>query len=352
MAKYKNIYVFCPANTITGGPDALHQITFYLNKIGCNAKIVYYTLSQKKQICIPEPYKCYITDYILEEEVEDCPENAVIVPENAAYKSNQFKYSKVFIWWLSVDNNINRSSTIWKIFYFMSLPIRAVINYDYYKNHFKEALLKTFKKRVYSFRHERDNVEHLCASHYAFNYVMSKTERKVWLCIEPISKFFLDEYASKINCIEKTIRMDCILYNPQKSLLFVEKIKKIAPDLHFIPLKGLSQTQLIEAYMHSKLYVDFGPFPGAERIPKEAVLFGCSVITGLNGASSVYEDVPIPNKYKFETNSKQIPIIVQSIKNLLQNYNARISDFNSYVEMVCNLEKKFLEALKVVFYEK
>ena len=49
----------------------------------------------------------------------------------------------------------------------------------------------------------------------------------------------------------------------------LDKVSKVAPELKFEALRGLTQEQLIEKYETSKLYIDFGAFPGAERIPEE-----------------------------------------------------------------------------------
>ena len=37
-----NIYVLCPGNVVTGGPELLHQLVDTLNCNGKNASIVYY----------------------------------------------------------------------------------------------------------------------------------------------------------------------------------------------------------------------------------------------------------------------------------------------------------------------
>jgi len=350
MAKFEKIYVYCPANVITGGPDALHQLTYYLNLIGCNAELVYFTYSKKMDIAIPFPYKNYITSFRYEYEVQDSSLNAIIIPEFAGEKAKKFKKSRVFIWWLSVDNNRNRKNLFWKLFFFATLPARLIVNYNHYKSHFNEAIRVTLQTGPYSFNRERDNVEHLCASYYAYKYVRSNTQKNVHLCIEPISKFFLDDFKEWQNCHLNDIeRSSEILYNPKKSSKFVKELEKYGANLKFFPLEGLNQKQLIEKYKSAKLYVDFGPFPGAERMPKEAVLFGCSVITGRNGASSVYEDVPIPESYKFESKLEEIPNIIKMINVVLEKFDQTKKDFDEYRLMVLNLEANFIKSLKEVF---
>ena len=64
-------------------------------------------------------------------------------------------------------------------------------------------------------------------------------------------------------------------------------------EINFIPLKGYNQKELISLFRESMVYMDFGFFPGAERLPKEAVINGCLIITGRNGASDFHGDVHI-----------------------------------------------------------
>lgn len=346
MSSSKRIYVFCPNDFVTGGPDALHQIVYYLNEIGLDATIVYYAFTKKHVYAIPEAYKTYVSEFITEDDFIDCPENVVILPELAVDKLKHLKKSKVFIWWLSVDNNINRSSFFWKVFFFATLPARVLKNWQYYKRRFGEAITKTLQMKKYDFNAEPQNVEHLCASHYAYDFVSKRSKHKTSLCIEPISKTFLEKFDEQKGKLDSVPRSDVILYNPRKSGTFVQKLAEIALDLNFVPLKGLSQEELIEKYKTSKLYVDFGPFPGAERIPKEAVLFGCCVITGRNGASNFHGDVPIPDEYKFVDYAHQADLIVAKIRDVLKNYEAKKPDFDEYRKMVIALVGNFKNSLK------
>jgi len=351
MNNTKKIFVFCPNDVVTGGPDALHQMVYYLNQIGFDAKIVYYSFAKKHFYAIPEAYRIYVSSFITEDEFIDSPDKIVILPEHAVDKLRFLKKSKVFIWWLSVDNNVNRSTSLWKVFFFMTLPARMVKNWHYYKKRFGEAVVKTLQMKKYDFNAEQGNVEHLCASYYAYDFVSKRSKRKVSICIEPISKVFLEKIDKQNDKLELIRRSDVILYNPRKSGAFVQKLAKLAPDLNFMPLCGMSQGQLIETYKASKLYVDFGPFPGAERIPKEAVLFGCCVITGRKGASNFYEDVPIPDEYKFDNPSKEIIMILDKIRDVLGNYSEHRSLFDEYRKMVLSLESNFLTALREIFYD-
>jgi len=49
------------------------------------------------------------------------------------------------------------------------------------------------------------------------------------------------------------------------------------------------------------MYIDFGTHPGKDRIPREAALRNCIVLTNRNGAADNNVDVPIPNEYKIHS---------------------------------------------------
>ena len=338
------IYVLIPYGLVTGGPDALHQLVYYLNKLKFNACAVYLGASKNEEI--PKQYKTYINDYLLIDEVIDDKDNIIVIPEFISYLKRDFKKSRVFIWWLSVDYNLNKTSIFYKMFFFFTIPLRLIKNkrkgYRWILSNFKNAI----KKEKYSFKNESNNVTHLCASYYAYDYVSSRSKNGFYLCIEPISKFFLEKSSDGISYSD---REDIVLYNPAKCGEFVEKIIERAPNIKFVALKGMSQSQLIDYYKKAKVYIDFGPFPGAERMPKEAVLFGCTILTGKNGASAFYGDVPILNNYKIESKIENITLIISKIGYMIENYESIILDFEDYKNTVLKLEDNFINQLKAIF---
>lgn len=344
-------YVLCPANYVTGGPDALHQMVYYLNRSGIYAKIVYTSISPQKKISIPKPYEIYVDSFLTEYDIVDSSENHVIVSEAYANKIKKFKKATIHLWWLSVNNNLKYSFKN-KSFFFVTLPLRMAKNWWYYKSNTLKVIKSILNRKDYSFKSESPNISHLCASYYAYDYVFHRSKNPVAKCIEPISKMFLNIYSQEKKNIFKQNRKDIILYNPvRKYSHILDKISSVAPELKFEPLQGLTQKQLVEKYKTSKLYVDFGAFPGAERIPKEAVLFGCAIITGKRGASGFHGDVPIPEEYKFGNPEKQINEIVEKIRFVLDNYEQVYSDFDEYRNTVLNLEENFIKSLKEIFLQ-
>lgn len=335
------IYVICPYGLVTGGPDALHQIVYYLNKLNLNAFIVYSDIKNYKYK-IPDEYKVYIDKYLLLKDIEDDSNSIIIVPETENNLLNRFSKLKKYIWWLSVDNDINSSG-----FYNKLLKVLKKIRLKNLKKIYKLNTLRIVLQHS-KFDFQDTSVEHLCASHYAYDYVFNKVNdsKRVHYCIEPISKTFLE-----LSNYTTENKENIILYNPKKNNKFTQKIIKAINDdnLKFIPLQGYSQSELIELYQKAKLYIDFGYFPGAERIPKEAVINGCCVITGKYGASNYYEDVPIKAEYKIDAIDSNIDNIKSIIYKILNTYLDIVNDFSEYREVVLNLENNFINQLKDIF---
>ena len=340
------IYVLCPPNSVTGGPDALHQMVYYLNRSGIPAKIAYMmdtTLIRYEDIAIPEPYRCYVGSFMLDTGITDTEEDAVVIPEAFSSLARRYRRAKVFIWWLSVDNNHVRDYRFRKLLFLLKTPFFFAANRKNLKRA-KQYYAFRLHNGPYRFGGRHGNTEHLCASHYAYDYVSSRTDEKVLLCIEPISKAFLDAYRAGTPEGE---REQVVLYNPRKSMPFVEQFTKHYPDIPFLPLTGMTQQELIEKYRQSMVYLDFGPFPGAERMPKEAVLFGCVVITGRNGASAFYEDVVIGDAYKF--GNDEYSAVYGRIRDIFGSYETAVKDMADYRRTVLSLETAFETSLRSVF---
>ena len=335
------VYVVSPSYLISGGPDALHQMVYYLRNIGIEADIVYFDL-RKKVYKIPPVYSRYTNDYLLLKDIVDDKENVVILPETLYFLKDNFKHLQIYVWWLSVNNNTDTSikqklGKLWS-----KLNPSVVIKLLKRKN--KLETFKSFlnnKKIDFSDKH----IKHLCASYYAYDYVNNINKTSASLLIEPISLSFLQ----KSNADNIHNRENIILYNPKKNLAFTKQIIKCCKNYTFLPLKGYNQDQLIELYQRATLYIDFGFFPGAERIPKEAVMNGCNIITGLNGASAFYNDVPIPSDYKIASTKENIPLIKEKIDYMMSHYKDCFHDFDAYRNHINRLEDCFIKDLEKLF---
>lgn len=295
-------YIVCPAGIESGGPELAHQLCYELNKLGKNA-YMYYAQSNRLEpvdVCAPEKYIKYGTEHVVDIREVENKENVLIVPEGTTGWLNGIEKCIKVLWWMSVDNYIRNTSE-------RDLP------------------------------YIKQNVDiHLVQSKYAYEYVKNKvgiSEEKIMYLSDYIGeKYFMD--------IPEVKRMDMALYNPKKGLDRIAPVIQATSDhLKWIPLINLTEEDMI-AYMHiAKVYVDFGDHPGKDRIPREAAVCGCCVVTNKRGSAGYFEDVPIPDKYKVE--DSDVEYISQLLKNISQNYDEAKKDFDDYREIIGKEKETF-----------
>lgn len=325
----RKFYIFIPAFRCSGGPEALHQLAYYMRKCNLDAYVVYY----EESFVLAKPinrYKQYLPIVVPFDSIEDNKHNFCIAPENAPWCLNSIYHAKKCIMWLGVGvNAMNYPSFIQRLVYAKRrLLCESLINARF--------VLYNDRKCI-----------HFCGSKYAYQYVKSKYPKScVRYLVEPISKDFLD--------MDNTIvlgenRKNTVLYNPAKPS---ERMIKLLSRNRFdyFPLQGYTPDELAEKYREAKLYVDFGRFDGPERIPKEAVYFGCNILVANHNAARNDFDVAIPNQYKVE-DSESIEQIELRIADMLNNYEEHLPNFEAFKKKVELLENNYMQQLKEIFID-
>jgi len=337
MSKYNKIYVVAPYNHATGGVELSHQLVDYLRNKNEEAYIVYFKkgyVLEKEHLNVTPAYSKY--NIKVATEIEDNEKNILVLPEIFFELISDYNEINIGCWWMSVDNRYN------------------YVNFKELLRHRKGIILKLKTIYVHLFRgmykeknsnvllRENDNrITHLCQSQYAFQHVKEQGFSNIEFLSDYINAAFIDTKLDN--------KKDIILYNPLKGYAFTKKIIDKMPDYQFVALKGFSREELVSILGSAKLYIDFGHFPGKDRLPREAVVNGCCIITGKNGASKYFEDIPIPNSYKFESNKDNITAIVDRIKYVISNYDTCKSDFESYRTIVFEEKEKFFKEIDKVF---
>jgi hypothetical protein len=321
------IYIFCPGGFATGGPEALHQLAHHLNNLGFEAYMYYYSTPEGKN-GLHENYVKYQVP------VADDPENSarhiMIIPESFLYPIFTKKFSKIrkAIWWLSVD------------YYFIDLNkhIERLKKKKFYKI---RNVLGAFK--VATFKHLKGmGILHIGHSYYSVVQLRENGIEPIGPIADYMNDVFFDEQASPV-------KEDIIIYNPKKNDEFLASIISQTPGLIWKPLENMGPPEVAGWMARAKLYIDFGYHPGKERMPREACMMRCCMIIGKSGSAVYTEDMPIPQKYRFEKNDEHIPAIIACINDCLTNYDNRIADFNPYRDVVCREKEKFVEDIKNVF---
>ncbi len=98
----------------------------------------------------------------------------------------------------------------------------------------------------------------------------------------------------------------------------------------------------------TKVYIDFGNHPGMDRIPREARMQGCVVITGKIEAANYFEDVPIEEQ--FERKTKNIKPISELIKSVFLDYEYWDKKQSDYTTFIKGQRDRFSEDVRIIFW--
>jgi hypothetical protein len=190
------------------------------------------------------------------------------------------------------------------------------------------------------------------------DFYMTNTFRGMQWFKELNPMYYLSEYLNpEFLKTQPTLskKEDLVAFNPKKGATFTKKIISFAKKkrkferVEFIPIINMSRSEVINTLLKAKVYIDFGNHPGKDRLPREAAILGCCVITGKRGSAAFYEDVPIPDEYKFEDIEENVPSIVEKIYDCITEFDRRYKDFENYRKIIKYEPQKFIEDLKKIF---
>ena len=303
MPMFKKILILCPGNVVTGGPEALHHLAHLLCEMGIDARMVYTPMGNKFDV--PEAYKNF---NVKVGEYEDADGNLIIFPEIYPMQALKVEYAKAAIWWLSLDNFLERRHLS---------KIRDKIRY-------LRGVLRG--RRPINGVSALKNVIHFSQSHYSSVYLTENGLNAVEF-FEPINARFL---TGDLDPADNN-RVDEILFNPNKGKGVTKKLMGRFPYWKFTPLKGFNREQLSQKFLTAKVYIDFGNHPGRDRLPREAAMHGCCVVTGLLGSARNSVDIPIYSEYKLDSDAENFESKFEFlIQDIFSNFNVHHGRFDAY----------------------
>ena len=323
------LYLMCLARIQTGGTQAIHQLAHVLRGLGHDARIVYFDMPAAMELenapalagmtrlavarpfdaipadAMPADYRVY--DTVGDTVIDDAPEHAFIVPESFPGLLRFGRRLQKYLWWLSLNNlgeSLNRLGGF--------------------------AGLKTA------------GIEHLVQSAYVEHYLVGQGLSPLHRLFDFTDPIFLEPAADGP-------RRDRVLYNPRKGAPFVARLIEASPELDWVPISGLAPRQVRDLLRSAKVYVDFGPHPGKDRIPREAAASGCCVITGRRGAAAHHPDLPIADGYKFADTPEAIPAITGLIRDCLEHFERHAPRFDRYRRVIRTERAEFEQQVLRIF---
>ena len=304
-----NFYVLAPADISSGGPELAHQMCHEINKNHHQAYMYYNyrDLIGPANVDAIDKFKKYNTTHVTSHSEADREENIVIIPEGLADRASWFTHATIVLWWMSVDN--------------------------YYRDNVNTDIIALDK--VVSL--------HLTQSFYADTHLMENGVPKSKILT--VSDYISDLYGQFI--LPGEYRKDIVLFNPKKGFDELKPLIEKTTSFEWRPLINLTEEEMIVLMQMAKVYVDFGNHPGKDRIPREAVLCGCCIITNRRGSAAFYEDIPISPDYKIDTDDDSCYETACSLlKNIFNDYQGHFHAFDHYREITKSEKSKFEEDVK------
>lgn len=318
----KSIYILCPPNKATGGPEALHQLGHLLKKDGYDVTMLY---SKRKSNPVHPFYKDYQIPYTYK--VKDSADNVMIIPESMTNWMARFPLAEKKVWWLSLT------------FYEMAMNSREA------KKNFLRKIFVPYKHTEYRFEKNK-TITHWYQSQRTKEYLDTKE-----LCnpAQYLCDYVADVFFENLPEIENFDKKDIITYNPKKGFDKIEPIIKLLPQYQWVPLSGMTRIEMRDLLRKAKLHVDFGYFPGRDKIPREALISGCCLLTGREGTSGFKEDLGIPEIYKLHENEITPEIVIEKIRHIMTNYDSVKNDFTSFRAFVLSEKQRMLDDIRGLF---
>lgn len=326
----KMVYVVSPAFFKTGGTELAHQLVWLYNRNGICAKIAYFE-TKKYEEPLNHAFRQYVQEWCAFESIKDEENNIIIFPEIYTELVLNFKNAHTIIWWMSVDNYLDKVS-------FLALKKRMGI-LRAIKHSVLDGALKGKKLKEKGVYHAELN---LYQSEYAKQFLQAKHLTNIF----PLSDYINDVFFQNRT---QSARQDIVLFNPRKGYRFTKKIIKKSPQFHWVALEKLSTEEVMDLLRRSKVYIDFGNHPGKDRFPREAAISGCCIITGRRGSAGNSIDIAIDEKYKFKDVIKNIPLIIELISRCLSDFDNVQKDFSDYRRKIASEKEIFFqEALSIL----
>lgn len=318
----QTVYLVAPHGLVTGGPEAIHQLGAALCASGADARIVYarWTIvSRRLRDSLvaggrAAAYAAYAVPEALD--IEDVAGHVLVLPEIWSAAADEFEQIRTAVWWLSVDNNL--ASPLGKFFARRSRRRVAHLHQSAYA----EAYLR---------RHG------VAGSRHLGDYLNPSHGQDV---LSPAS-------------IQATLgdRRPLVLFNPRKGMAVTRRLAERAEErgiaITWVPVADLSALEVSLLMRLAMVYVDFGNHPGMDRMPREAAVAGCCVVTGRRGAAGFAADVPIPDRFKFDDDATDE--ILDRIAECIEGYTEECRAFDPYRAFVADQARRFRADVAGIF---
>lgn len=314
--------LLCP-HVVTGGPEAIHQLSDAIIGLGGEAIIAYYgnqvglSIEDSAVTCTftgnptPSAYRDYRA--IVAARIPLTKDSLVIYPESILAWLNSPRLFHRGIWWVSVDNAIVKAPQL---------------AYDSHRNDFLS----------------RSDVIHFFQSEYAHDFLRKGRARRLYPLADYINQRFL-------NTGKNATREQAISYFPRKGGALASVFFDSHPELNRLPIENMPQEAVHDALRQSQIFIDFGHHPGKDSVPREAALSGNIVFLHERGAAAFYLDHPLDRFFLFTSADISNGSLYNRVKEALADPDAHFAAQSIYHSRIFIEREEFLNQVKMNFFE-
>ena len=313
------MFLYLPRITKTGGPESIHN--FHLNLIQRDINSFILTDLKHSHETI-DYFKDYCPNYIDIKKINEINSTSILLSEVHTHIAPRLLLNSnltVYIWWLSVKNYIVSRKPRYRLRHIMEFPL--------FDKNYHNCMTRCI---------------HICQTQFSESFVRRTfgSDVNIITLESPLNQHFY-KYARPLE-LKNTNK---IALNPKKlSRKYLRMLHSFLTSNNYdvIILENLTRREIRRALFDCQFFIDIGPHPGQERLPREAILMNCIPIVALNGTSSYHSDVPIPINRKIITDGVSDNFICTQILHQIKEIEANgINDFYQYRAYVEQQPQRF-----------
>ena len=299
--------IVCPKGITTGGPEALHQLASQIADHGHEVRL-WDSDEVRGSTAAAAAYEGYKPIWT---NVSPGHGDIIVIPEVYGNLIPRFYLEcRIVFWWLSVDNFFGSDN----------------ISIDVMKHSFP-------------------NLIHCYQSDYARDFLeLSGITGSL-----PLSDYLNDDFvrmAASKSDQRTVINSMLIAVNPAKGFERTSKVLDIMNTETVIRLENMSRSEVVNSLLRAEIYLDLGNHPGKDRIPREAALLNCIVVTNTRGSAGNQVDVPIEQEvFKFDDTAAEFE------KELIPAINKMIASPEDFLFKQNLYRAKILESKEIFAQE-
>lgn len=297
--------IFCPDH-FTGGPAALIQLHGALLDLGLESEVFFYDKAETRfdeklgrvDVQYTQPISVQVPgiDYRVSRYFDR--DSVLIFPENLIEMATSFAslgFKNRVVWWLSYDN----------------APLKII-------NRFNHAVNLASSRHIFQSAYARARVN------------------EIGLDGPMVSDYI--NWQDPAGTVSNG-KVNDLCYLASKAPGVEHLINRLRDRFSVITIEKMTPQEVWRTLRETRFFLDFGPQPGKDRVPREAIINDCIPIVRNVGAARFFEDTPLPDVLKIPTLSMaNHQFLIDRISRLMQGSENLVNSLGFYKKKI-KLEK-------------